>query len=117
MKRNSISEDATCPSYKCEEGSLLLGVRQNGGKVAILPKPLKIDKEFIDIVNERKEKPEQNFRFASQCKKNNCKQWTKNGCGVAIRISKFFQDQNIEPIVECSLRPDCRWFKQEGENV
>ena len=37
---------------------------------------------------------------------------------VAIRISHFFKNENLpDPIPECSLRNECRWYKQEGENI
>lgn len=118
MQNNSTINEAICPSFKCEEGSLLLGIRQKDGNIAILPKPLQIGQTFIDNINNAGLIPEEHFRFTNQCMKNDCKQWSNRGCGVAIRISHFFKSENLlDPIPECSLRSECRWHKQEGENI
>ena len=114
----SLLDNSICPSFRCEDGALLLGIRQESGIVAILPKALPIDESFIANAKENDVLPERRFRFAGKCVKSGCHNWNKNGCGVAIRLMHFLEQETfLEPIPDCSIRKECRWFKQEGDNI
>ncbi len=118
MAKNGTVQDAMCPSFQCEEGSLLLGVRGGNGRVSILTKPLKIDRSFIEIVKDAGIIPEQQFRFTNRCMQSDCKQWTSKGCGIAIRMSHFFKSGYLsEPLPQCSIRNACTWHRQEGDRI
>lgn len=103
-----------CPSSRAQTGARLLGIRQEDGRVAILPEPLKIDESFIDISNQLAH-AEQQFRFTNKCVESGCKQWTGQRCGVSdnlIQASQFLKLDNSLP--ECGIRAQCRWYNQNG---
>lgn len=103
-----------CPSAPCKEGALLLGVVQSDGCVGFIPQPLRITQEFIDKAR-RGRPPEKRFRFANQCAKSGCKQWTGDRCGVIDRVLDFSSaiETNAE-LPECAIRASCRWHQQHG---
>jgi hypothetical protein len=103
-----------CPSARCEEDAILLGVVENDGHVAFVNRKIVVDKEFVNIAHEGRP-PEKRFRFGNKCVENRCKQWTGNRCGVIDQIVDLF-GSNFSPdgLPACSIRPECRWFKQRG---
>jgi hypothetical protein len=111
------STEKVCPSYRCEEGSELLGVRQINGNIAILPKPLQIDKAFIEKTKNGSP-PERRFRFANKCAESQCKQWRGKQCAVAAKILHFMKDlETISDIPSCPIRTNCRWHHQNGDRI
>lgn len=105
---------ALCPSSTCREGSILLGVIRGDGRVAFIEEKLFIDREFVDIAHEGRE-PEKRFRFANTCVKNGCRQWTGSRCGVIDRLAEADVElPSLDALPDCSIRVDCRWYKQVG---
>jgi hypothetical protein len=107
--------ESFCPSFRCGEGSKLLGVRQNG-KIAILPNPLELDEAFLDSVKSGNA-PEERFRFVNKCALGGCRQWTGKACGIALRVVHFLGNQQQGELPACSIRSSCRWFGQEGDKI
>lgn len=106
-----------CPSSKASIGAKLLGVRQNDGTIAILPKPLLIDELFTkNAVNNSS--PGRQFRFTNKCLESGCKQWKGNRCNVSDQIITAIDilSSNTELPV-CDIRPQCRWFIQNGTDA
>lgn len=112
------SKSIMCPSYRCKPGSGLLGIRQENGRIAILPQILQIDEKFLVKAKENLIPPEQRFRFSNKCIEKGCKQWNGQGCDVVERVAQFL---NIIPeeegIPKCSIRGTCRWHLQKGEDA
>lgn len=107
-------EKIMCPSSKAQPGAQLLGVRQEDGTVAILPQPLRIDEAFVETANAAAP-AEQSFRFTNKCVESGCMQWTGTRCGVADKVlSVLDQLPVVEALPECGIRPQCRWFGQNG---
>jgi hypothetical protein len=114
MKKNG---KIMCPSSKAQIGAQLLGVRQEDGTVAILPQPLRIDESFIEKANEHAH-AEQRFRFTNKCIASGCAQWTGSRCGVADRVQSLLEHLPInENIIACAIRPQCRWYLQNGKQA
>ena len=114
MNESSIA----CPSNRCKPGSKLLGIRQEDGKVAILPDALPIDDAFIEKTKEHPVPAEQRFRFTNKCIENGCNQWTGVGCGVIEEVVQYLsQVPAHETLPPCSLRVHCRWFLQKGADA
>ena len=106
-----------CPSSKAQHGAKLLGVRQDDGKVAILPQPLAISSDFIEKANQSS-KAEQKFRFTNKCVASGCTQWTGSRCGVADQIIGVMNELSVtDGIPVCAIRPSCRWFMQNGPDA
>lgn len=103
-----------CPSGRCEEGSLLLGIVQGDGRIGFLGAPLRIDEAFVARAKEGRA-PERRFRFGGRCIESGCRQWTGSRCGV---IDDVMAEAGPQPAADglpaCGIRPQCRWFRQSG---
>lgn len=114
----SSNDSILCPSNRCKPGSRLLGVRQDDGKIAILPEALPVDQGFIDEVRSHPRPPEQRFRFTNKCIESGCNQWNGKGCGVIEEVVQYLdQIPADEELPSCSIRVQCRWFRQKGADA
>ncbi len=106
-----------CPSAPMYEGSKLIGIVNEQGEVNVLPEPLEITEAFVDAALKGR-LPEQRFRFANKCVKSGCAQWTGDSCSVIKRFLADIDAKNLKSeLPECAIRPNCRWFNQEGESA
>src|SRR5277367_7104435 len=57
--------------------------------------------------------PTQVLRFAAPCQETACCHFDGKDCQLATRLVQLMPavDDSLPP---CRIRPDCRWFKQEG---
>lgn len=103
-----------CPSSMCGEGAILLGVVQKDGHVYFLNEKMIVNKEFVEIARNGRS-PEKRFRFSNTCMQGSCTQWSVNRCGVIDELIKIFgpRDEPAE-LPNCSIRAQCRWYKQHG---
>jgi hypothetical protein len=112
-----------CPSARCREGAILLGIVLPDGRVAFAEGRTIVDREFVSVAtSEGRRAPERRFRFSSPCAQGGCRQWTGAQYGVitaALEEAGVQQDQppsDHEP-PECTIRDDCRWFLQSGASA
>jgi hypothetical protein len=109
--------DALCPSSRASTEARLLGIRNTEGMISILPVPLETGDGFLEQLPEGVI-AEQQFRFVGKCHESGCRQWTKKGCGVALRALEFLDQLREEDVLPpCSIRNNCRWYKQEGAQL
>ena len=112
-------EPAVCPSARAEPGATLLGVIGTDGQVAYLKTALQIDQAFIDDVRPDGV-PEERFRFANTCVEGRCAQWDgkKSRCGGIDSVVPFLgTGEGTSRLQPCSIRPACRWFRQDGPSA
>ena len=106
-----------CPSARCEEGAILLGIVGEAGVVGYITPQVTIDSDFVREAHLGR-MPEKRFRFSQKCVESNCLQWTGSRCGLIDRVLEATQAANIETAVgvppKCSIRARCRWFAQVG---
>ncbi len=103
-----------CPSYRCGEDALLIGVVQPDDTVAMAAQPFAVSRDFIDAAGAGRE-PETRFRFAGACVEQGCAQWKKGKCGIPDRVRKALADRELpEAVRTCAIRADCRWFAQDS---
>jgi len=103
-----------CPSFAATKESKLLGVLNKEGLFDILPKPLELSDDFVGKCREDGFKPEERFRFVGLCAKAGCSNWIADKCSIASNISQIADELYVEEgLPTCSIRPDCRWFRQE----
>ena len=107
----------TCPSGRCEEDAVLLGIVSPDGTLAYLTPQVRVDKLFVDRARQGRT-PEARFRFAQPCVEGGCRNWVADRCDVieqAVESSKLPRAA-IEntPLPICSIRRSCRWFAQRG---
>ncbi len=106
--------EKTCPSSTNEIGATLLGVVNQDGSVGYFSNPVIIDESFKEIFNET-EAPESKFRFSNTCVEKGCKQWQNGACSVIKNVMNLNENANLEvKLPDCSIRPSCRWYFQEG---
>ena len=107
------SDRAMCPSSRCEPGAVLLGVVVGPGQIAFASERLVVDEEFVQIARAGRS-PEKRFRFSTRCVQSACRQWTGDRCGVIDAVLDAVEPRSTEELPDCSIRPDCRWFRQSG---
>ena len=112
-----------CPSARCHDGAILLGIVLPDGRVAFAEGRTTVDREFVSIATtEGSRAPERRFRFSSPCAQSGCRQWTGTRCGVIDSAMKEASAQGHDLPVDqelpaCGIRADCRWFLQSGADA
>ncbi|MEU8346100.1 hypothetical protein SAMN05443665_103478 [Actinomadura meyerae] len=111
-------EDLACPSGRCREGAVLLGIMTAGGTLGYLSPVLPVDREFVARA-ERGGAADARFRFAEPCIRGGCGYWTGTACGLidGILETDGLQDEGAEGrerLPKCGIRRTCRWFRQRG---
>ena len=109
-----------CPSSRCQEGAILLGIVLPDGSVAFAKDRIVVNGGFVqNATREGSHPPETRFRFSTPCVQGACQQWTGSRCGVIDSVVSEAHDAGYEPppgvqLPECSIRADCRWFGQSA---
>jgi hypothetical protein len=106
-----------CPSARLKEGAILLGIVCADGTVRFASERLAVNHEFVK--NARQGRPaEKRFRFADNCVKAACKQWSGGRCSIVDQIldpCPVSEPQSTLP--SCSIRTQCRWYFQRGADA
>jgi hypothetical protein len=109
-----------CPSARCAEGAVLLGVVGSDGKVGFVTPRIEIDRDFVTEAHKGRT-PEKRFRFAQPCLRGGCTEWTGTRCGVIDRAIDAARRQGLSKdladLPRCSIRSSCRWFAQIGADA
>jgi hypothetical protein len=111
-----------CPSARCRDGAILLGIVLPNGRVAFAEGRPVVDREFVDIAtSDGRRAPERRFRFSSPCAQGGCRQWTGTQCGVIAaamaETDAHRADVTTGELPPCGIRDDCRWFLQAGADA
>jgi hypothetical protein len=109
-------DDRVCPSARCEEGAILLGIVGRDGVVGYVQPQIVVGQDFVDAAT-RGRTPEKRFRFAGPCVEAECAHWTGARCGVIDRVMQLRDQKALTPspdLPRCTIRPLCRWFAQRG---
>ena len=104
-----------CPSAQPEmTGSVAFGVV--GGtaeqpRVTWIEKPVPVTEEILALTGEVP--PTQVLRIAAPCQESKCCHFDGTDCNLATKLVQLMPavSQSLPP---CRIRPDCRWFIQEG---
>lgn len=108
------SSTTLCPSSPLAPGVVLVGVVLTNGRIAYAADRLELGDEFVEAAKQA-DSPERMFRFASPCRNKGCQQWAGDQCGVINRLLEVNSHiEAEESLPQCSIRPQCRWFNQEG---
>lgn len=114
------SAPALCPSSRCEEGNILLGLVNAQGRIDFLADRVEIDAKFVEVAKEGRP-PEQRFRFSSPCLKRGCEKWDGERCGVAKvlqqRAPELLPAEPEAALPRCSIRSACRWHGEYGDSI
>jgi hypothetical protein len=107
-----MDEELLCPSARCEEGAILLGVVGPNSRVGFIRPRITVDQDFVEAARGGRA-PEKRFRFAQPCIEDGCRHWQSGRCHVAD-VAAAREEAVERPLPACSIRPSCRWFAQSG---
>jgi hypothetical protein len=105
-----------CPSAQPDwEGSAIIGVVHGTAEapaLSFLDEPIPVTDEVLALSHPVT--PTEVFRIAAPCMCSGCVHYTSGVCRLASRVVKAL------PVVTnslpaCGIRPECRWWRQEGE--
>jgi hypothetical protein len=111
----SAQDTLFCPSSQPGvEGARVLGVVQHtssGPEVAYLDEFLAATPEVLAMAAPLH--PTEVFRLAARCQTHRCPHFDGANCGLAARIVQILPAA-VDALPQCQIRPECRWFRQEG---
>ena len=109
------SRKILCPSAQPEmTGSVAFGVV--GGttgrpRVAWIEEPVPVTPDLLALTGAVP--PTQVLRIAAPCQENACCHFDGADCRLATKLVQLMPAV-AEALPPCRIRPDCRWFVQEG---
>lgn len=111
-----------CPSSRCKDGSIVLGIVLPNQTIAYADQRFKIDARQAEEMQHHEISPEKRFRFSSPCAQCGCAQWVngKSGgkCGVIEEVLEVPQPDYLpKTLPDCSIRSQCRWHLQRGDEA
>ena len=53
------------------------------------------------------------FRLSARCEERKCTHFDGTRCQLAVRIARLLPEV-VDSLPACNIRPECRWFRQEG---
>ena len=108
---------STCPSGRCREGSVLIGIVGGDGRLGHISPALPVDAEFVARAAAGRT-PESRFRFAEPCAEARCNQWAGDSCGLIAEILDsprgIAEASDDTSLPRCGIRVSCRWFGERG---
>ena len=112
---HELPHELLCPSARGHPGaSVLIGVvGGTPGAPRVMPTEaaLEVTPELLALAGPVE--PTEVFRFASGCRECACPHFSKNACQLAVRSVEILPEVTNK-LPHCAIRPQCRWFRQEG---
>jgi hypothetical protein len=107
-----------CPSTQPDKDNpVIFGVVEGtveSPKIAYLTATQAVTEEVLALSTPAK--PTEIFRMASTCQESGCKHFDGNDCrlvkGIVDRLPSV-----VDTLPACQIRPDCRWWQQEGKSA
>jgi hypothetical protein len=113
---SSTDKPLLCPSAQpdMEEARVLgvVGGTPDAPALAYLNERLGVSRELL--ASTAPVKPTQVFRFAARCQEKACCHFDGKNCNLATRIVQILPAVT-EALPACLIRPECRWYQQEGK--
>jgi hypothetical protein len=114
--RGGARKPLMCPSAQPDmEDSMVLGVLEDtpeGRRLAWLERPQPVTPQLLSLT--REVDPRNIFRFAARCEERQCVHFDGQDCQLATRIVQILP-ATTSSLPPCSIRPECRWYQQEGK--
>ena len=114
--------EVTCPSGRCREGAVLVGIVGPDGRLGYITPAMPIDADFVTHARVGRT-PESRFRFGEPCVKERCAQWAGDHCGLidGLLASPRGTTATSAPrdmsLPRCGIRSSCRWFRERGADA
>jgi len=111
----STQNTLLCPSAQpAMEGGRVLGVVEqvgDGFEVSYLDEPLAVTPDVLAL--SAPARPAEVFRLAAPCQTHRCPHYDGSDCSLVTRIVQILPAV-VDQLPRCQIRPECRWFHQEG---
>ena len=105
-----------CPSAQPDmDDSVVLGVFEEtpgGQRLAWIEEAQPATPQLLSLTRETD--PRNIFRFAARCEEKKCVHFDGKDCQLATRIVQILP-RAVDVLPACSIRPECRWYQQEGK--
>jgi hypothetical protein len=115
LSKAPSSEELLCPSSQPSmEGCRVLGVVQEGDtgpEVLYLDAHVAATQEVLEMAAPAN--PTEVFRLAATCQTKCCPHFDGAKCRLATRMVEILPAV-VSALPHCLIRPECRWFRQEG---
>ncbi|QIR37097.1 nitrogen fixation protein [Tolypothrix sp. PCC 7910] len=116
MENIAVDKTTLCPSARPEpENSVVFGIISGTvaePRVAYLKQSQVLTDELIAKASPIT--PGEIFRTAAPCAAKGCQHFDGQDCGLAMRVVEKLP-AIAKDLPPCSIRRDCRWWKQEGK--
>lgn len=106
-ERTVSGEVVMCPSQSADEGTLVLGIFGDDGRLSRQSVP----NHALVAENEAGSHA---IRYAGECRQDDCAYWA-DSCQLAAAIVR--DDDSCEPIAQCPIRQRCRWHLEHGSKA
>jgi len=107
-----------CPSAQPEmDGARAFGVvdgAPDARRVTWIEKPVPVTPELLAM--SAPVPPTRVMRFSAPCQESACSHFDGHDCRLASRIVAML-DPVVAALPPCSIRADCRWWRQEGREA
>jgi hypothetical protein len=112
------SPELLCPSARGHPGaSVLIGVvggTPEAPRITPTVSALEVTPELLALA--APVSPTEVFRFASSCQGCACPHFSNDACQLAVRSVEILSEV-ADKLPHCAIRPQCRWFRQEGPAI
>jgi hypothetical protein len=116
MQDDASTTTPLCPSAQpTMAGCVVFGVldtRTEVPRVGYLVEALPVTAEVLAIADPVE--PAEIYRFGAPCAGRACRHFDGSDCRLATRIVQLLPAV-VDVLPPCQLRPDCRWWQQEGK--
>ena len=117
MSSGAAASPPLCPSAQPGmEGAVVFGVV--GGtatepRVGYLAERLAATPDVLALTGAVQ--PTEVFRFGAPCAGGGCRHFDGSSCRLAAKLVQLTPAVTDASLPPCALRPDCRWWRQEGK--
>jgi len=113
--RAKAPADTLCPSAPPEwSGAVAIGIvggSAQAPQVTSLARPLPVSEDLLKLA--APVEPTEVFRFAAPCANGACVHFRTGSCQLAAKVVKLLAP-TTDSLPYCTIRADCRWYRQEG---
>lgn len=114
----SRKEVPLCPSAQPDwQDAVAIGVMEGSAenpRMAHFPGTLPVSPQLLDL--SAPVTPTEVFRFAAPCMGDRCQHFGNSKCGLVTQIVQLLPAV-AQDLPRCAIRPDCRWWRQEGREA
>lgn len=112
------SRPMLCPSAQPSmAGSMAFGVVRGSAdepRVTWIERPVPVTEDLLALTGPVP--PTQVLRIAAPCQEGACCHFDGTDCRLATRLVQLMLPV-VDSLPPCRVRPDCRWFLQEGKGA